>query len=95
MLEKNIWDIGPFRNIKQSKKLFEELQEKEYVRYEDLPLETSSGKLVHVEFVSNVYLVDNEKVIQCNIRDITARKKYEKTLTDDIEKRKPDQRDTA
>jgi PAS domain S-box-containing protein len=87
MLEKNIWDIGPFRNIKLSKKLFEELQEKEYVRYEDLPLETSSGKLVHVEFVSNVYLVDNERVIQCNIRDITARKKYEKTLTDDIEQK--------
>jgi PAS domain S-box-containing protein len=87
MLKKNIWDIGTSQNIKLSKELFEELQEKEYVRYEDLPLETSSGKLVHVEFVSNVYLVDNEKVIQCNIRDITARKKYEKTLTDDIGKK--------
>jgi PAS domain S-box-containing protein len=87
MLEKKIWDIGPFQNIKLSKQLFEELQEKEYVRYQDLPLETSSGKLVHVEFVSNVYMVDNEKVIQCNIRDITARKRYEKTLTDDIEKK--------
>jgi two-component system, cell cycle sensor histidine kinase and response regulator CckA len=27
-----------------------------------------------VEFVSNVYLVDHAKVIQCNIRDITERK---------------------
>jgi PAS domain S-box-containing protein len=87
LLKKNIWDIGPFRNIMQSKKIFEELQVKEYVRYEDLPLETSGGNLIHVEFVSNVYLVDNEKVIQCNIRDITARKKYEKTLTDDIGKK--------
>jgi PAS domain S-box-containing protein len=87
LLEKNIWDIGPFKNIKLSKRLFEELQKKEYVRYEDLPLETSGGKLVHVEFVSNVYLVDNEKVIQCNIRDITERRKYEKTLTDDILKK--------
>jgi PAS domain S-box-containing protein len=87
LLEKNIWDIGPFKNIQSAKILFEELQEKEYVRYEDMPLETAHGKLIHVEFVSNVYLVDNEKVIQCNIRDITARRKYEKNLTDDIGKK--------
>jgi PAS domain-containing protein len=30
-----------------------------------------------VEFVSNVYLVDHHKVIQCNIRDITRRKEAE------------------
>jgi diguanylate cyclase (GGDEF)-like protein len=30
-----------------------------------------------VEFVSNVYLVDGRRVIQCNIRDITARKQIE------------------
>jgi len=33
-----------------------------------------------VEFVSNVYLVDKDEVIQCNIRDITARKKAENAL---------------
>jgi two-component sensor histidine kinase len=67
--------------------LYKELQDKDYVRYEDLPLETSGGKQIHVEFVSNVYLVDNKRVIQCNIRDITERKKYVKTLTDDIDKK--------
>ncbi len=29
---------------------------------------------MNVEFVSNVYLVGNKKIIQCNIRDITERK---------------------
>ena len=86
-LKKNIWDISAFKNIDYSKQLYKELQDKDYVRYEDLPLETSEGKQIHVEFVSNVYLVDNERVIQCNIRDITERKKYEKTLTDDIDKK--------
>ncbi|MEJ2618243.1 MAG: histidine kinase dimerization/phosphoacceptor domain -containing protein, partial [Ignavibacteriaceae bacterium] len=76
-----------FKNIDYSKQLYKELQDKDYIRYEDLPLETSDGKQIHVEFVSNVYLVDNERVIQCNIRDITERKKYEKTLTDDIDKK--------
>ena len=86
-LKKNIWDISAFKNIDYSKQLYKELQDKDYVRYKDLPLETSSGKQINVEFVSNVYLVDNERVIQCNIRDITERKKYEKTLTDDIDKK--------
>ena len=31
--------------------------------------------------------MNNERVIQCNIRDITERKEYEKTLTDDIDKK--------
>jgi hypothetical protein len=30
-----------------------------------------------VEFVSNLYLVNHHKVIQCNIRDVTDRKKIE------------------
>ena len=57
-LKKNIWDISAFKNIDYSKQLYKELQDKDYVRYEDLPLETSGGKQIHVEFVSNVYLVE-------------------------------------
>lgn len=83
-LQKAIWDISSFNQITYSKQLFKELQEKEYVRYTDLPLETSDKRLIHVEFVSNVYLVDNDKVIQCNIRDIEARMQYEKKLTNSI-----------
>jgi hypothetical protein len=37
-----------------------------------LPLETRDGRLIDVEFVSNVYLVDQEKIVQCNIRDVTS-----------------------
>jgi PAS domain-containing protein len=33
-----------------------------------------------VEFVSNVYSVDHRKVIQCNIRDITERKRTEAAI---------------
>jgi two-component system, cell cycle sensor histidine kinase and response regulator CckA len=77
---KTLWDIGPFRQIQESKAAFRELQQKEYIRYEDLPLETRSGRRVYVEFVSNVYGVNGERVIQCNIRDITARKESERIL---------------
>jgi PAS domain S-box-containing protein len=72
---KYIWEIGAFKDIAASKDAFNLLQENEYIRYEDLPLETKSGQPIAVEFVSNVYLVDHSKVIQCNIRDITAHKR--------------------
>ncbi|MDP3148537.1 MAG: PAS domain S-box protein [Ignavibacteria bacterium] len=79
-LEKEVWEIGFFKNIVANKEKFIELQQKEYVRYENLPLETSDGRKINVEFVSNVYSVNSHKVIQCNIRDITQRKQAEEAL---------------
>ena len=76
---KALWDIGLFKDIESSKSAFRELQEKHYVRYENLPLETKDGRSINVEFVSNVYGVKNKKVIQCNIRDITKRVSAERT----------------
>jgi len=73
-VEKKLWEIGPFKDIEASQDAFTALHENEYTRYEDLRIKAKSGKLYQVEFVSNVYPVDNEKVIQCNIRDITERK---------------------
>jgi PAS domain S-box-containing protein len=79
-LGKKIWEIGLFKDIVANKDNFEELQRKEYVRYEDMPLETADGQRIAVEFLSNVYTVNNKKVIQCNIRNITVRKKLEEDL---------------
>ena len=66
--------------MKPARNAFEALQKNEYIRYEDLPLRAKDGRLVQVEFVSNVYLVGDEKVIQCNIRDITERKQAQDAL---------------
>ncbi|CAK8723995.1 hypothetical protein GCAAIG_13945 [Candidatus Electronema halotolerans] len=68
-LGKNLWEIGAFKDIDASKSAFSELKQKRYVRYNDLPLETKDGRLIAVEFVSNVYLAGQDEVIQCNIRD--------------------------
>jgi len=85
-IEKQIWQIGLFKDIAANKEKFLELQQKKIVRYDDLPLETAEGKQVNVEFVSNVYLEGKIKVIQCNIRNITARKEAEKALIKNEEK---------
>jgi two-component system, cell cycle sensor histidine kinase and response regulator CckA len=76
---KALWEIGPFKDVAASKTAFRELQSQKYVRYENLPLATRAGRSINVEFVSNVYRVNNKKVIQCNIRDITRRKQDELT----------------
>ncbi|MFZ2411193.1 MAG: PAS domain S-box protein, partial [Candidatus Methanoperedens sp.] len=74
LLGKKLWDIGLFKDIVPSKAAFLDLQTKGYVRYEDLPLETKDGRSIDVEFVSNVYMVNHNKIIQCNVRDITRRR---------------------
>ena len=80
LVEKKLWEVGAFKDLEASQQAFEALQKNEYIRYEDLPLKAKSGRLVDVEFVSNVYLVGEEKVIQCNIRDITERKQAQDAL---------------
>lgn len=76
-LGKELWEIGLFSDKEASQQAFKELQLNGYLRYEDLPLQTTEGKLREVEFVSNVYDEDRHPVIQCNIRDITDRKQAE------------------
>jgi len=71
-IKKTIWDIGLFKDIVANKDNFSELQEKSYMRYKNLPLETADGRRIEVEFISSVYLVDKMKVIQCDIREKAA-----------------------
>ncbi len=77
VLGKTIWELGTFKDIVANQDKFLELQQKEFVRYENLPLQTAGRRKVFVEFVSNVYQEGQQKVIQCNIRDITERKRSE------------------
>jgi len=73
-MEKCLWEVSPFKDTGLNKEAFAKLQQEGYVRYEDLPLESSDGRRIAVEFVSNSYPVSGKTFIQCNIRDITERK---------------------
>jgi PAS domain S-box-containing protein len=76
-LGKKLWQVAAFLDSEASKSAFLELQQKGYIRYDNIPLHAKSGKSVEVEFVSNIYAVGQKKVIQCNIRDITERRQAE------------------
>jgi PAS domain S-box-containing protein len=89
-IQKKLWEVGAFQDIEASKLAFETLQVNEYIRYEDLPLRAKNGRSIAVEFVSNVYMAGTEKIIQCNIRDITDRRQAEeevRQLNIDLERR--------
>jgi len=77
-LGKELWEIGLFSDKAANEAAVRTLQDKGYIRYEHLPLETSQGLRVEVEVVANAYREDHHKVIQCNIRDITERSRLEK-----------------
>ncbi len=79
-LDKELWEIGLFADKRASQAVYEKLQEKGYVRYDNLPLQSKSGKKAEVEFVSNVYREGDHPVIQCNIRDIGERIRLEREL---------------
>jgi PAS domain S-box-containing protein len=74
---KQLWEIGLLKDLEDSHAAFRQLQEQGYIRY-DLPLQTKNGERVEVEVLSNVYDVNHERVIQCNIRDITERRQRER-----------------
>jgi PAS domain S-box-containing protein len=52
------------------------LNERGILRYNDVPVKTKSGHHIYAD----TYLVDKAKFAQCNIRDITERKKAEEVL---------------
>jgi PAS domain S-box-containing protein len=75
-----LWNLGLFSDKLANEAAVRELQEKGYVRYEHLPLKSKVGQPVEVEVVANAYREDHHSVIQCNIRDITERRRLEREL---------------
>ncbi|MEN9438024.1 MAG: hypothetical protein RIR09_2679 [Pseudomonadota bacterium] len=79
---KKLWELGAFADVQENQEKFSELQTVGYVRYEDLPLRAKDGRKVSVEFISNLYDCEGASVIQCNIRDITARRQAEEKINE-------------
>jgi PAS domain S-box-containing protein len=77
---KELFQLGLLKDEAASRAAFQKLQTTGYIRYENLPLKTKTGAHVEVEFVSNLYPEGDHQIIQCNVRDITARRQTEREL---------------
>ncbi len=80
LVGKELFEIGLLKDEAASQAMFQKLTRKHEVRYEDLPLVSQGGRHQEVEVVANLYVENGFSVIQCNIRDITARKRTEQVL---------------
>ena len=79
-LGKELFEIGLFRDERAAQEAFEQLRENQEIRYEHLPLQGKDGRRHEIEVVANLYDEDGRAVIQCNVRDITERKRMEIAL---------------
>jgi PAS domain S-box-containing protein len=79
-LGKELSEIGLFNDADSARAAIATLQTLGKCRYENLLLRREEGREIPIEFVGNVYDEDAVEMIQCNIRDITARKLAEAEL---------------
>jgi PAS domain S-box-containing protein len=70
---KHFWEIGALKNIVASKNDLDKLLSSGALRSFEPTLTTKHGKKIKAEFVSNEYLVNYRKFVQCNIRDMNER----------------------
>jgi PAS domain S-box-containing protein len=77
---KHLWELGFFKDKSLAMQAFTELKTNGYIRYENLPLETYDGRIIPVEYTCNAFDVSGKQMFQCNIRDITGRKRTEDAL---------------
>ena len=80
LLGKELFEIGLLKDEAASRAMFQQLKKNHEIRYENLPLANRDGRHQEVEVVANLYQENASAVIQCNIRDITARKHAEEAL---------------
>ena len=81
-LNRQMWEIGLFKDSKANQETLEILRKDGDIRFDDLTLVTKRGDQRNVECVLNLYTEGTQVVIQCNIRDITARKVAEEQLNE-------------
>lgn len=80
IINKPLWELGIFNSTSDSEAVFNELHDKEYIRYDNMLLSAKNGRPVYVELTGNIYLVGRKKVVQFTIRNITERIKAEKEI---------------
>jgi two-component system cell cycle sensor histidine kinase/response regulator CckA len=78
VLSKTLVNIGVLNDPSLLDDLFDESEEEAYIHHDHLVLKRKDGKEIDIELTCNSYNMDNRKLIQCNVHDVTERKNAEK-----------------
>ncbi len=85
LLGQALWDVGVFPEREAANAVMRDLDQRKVVRYETLPLRARDGQLRQVEFVGNRFHLDGHVVIQCNLRDVTERRRLERRTSEALD----------
>ena len=80
LVGKELFQIGFLGEAQESRDMFQTLKATRQVRYENLPLRSVEGATREVEVVANLYDENGRTVVQCNVRDISERRRVERML---------------
>jgi len=92
---KKLWELNAIRNIPESLKATKKILERDSVHFDELELATSDSVRKKVEFISITYPVEDSRIIQCHLWDITERRRLEKELNEATKQREEDLRSFA
>jgi len=73
---KNLQDIGVSLNMSDFPTIIQALNKSGIINYDDVPVKTKSGQYIYTD----IYMVDRARLAQCNIRDVTERKRAQEAL---------------
>lgn len=76
IIGKTLTEVGLLNQVGGYQKIFEKLNETGFVFFSDIAVESQTGQ----SYDTDIYLVDRATQVQCNVRDITSRKRAEKEL---------------
>ena len=77
LVGKELFEVGLREDRAASQKMLRELKRLRQVKYENIVLYDQDGDCQEVDVVANLYEENGRYVIQCNIRDITERRRSE------------------
>ncbi|HWE51042.1 MAG TPA: chemotaxis protein CheB, partial [Bryobacteraceae bacterium] len=77
LMGKQLWETGVFELSEPLREIVERARREDLVRLDSLRVVARDGKKLDVDMVANRYTVAGSNVIQCNIRDVTERKRAE------------------
>lgn len=80
LVGRELFEIGLPEDEAESQAIVRDLKQFNQIRYDNLPLRSREGRRQDVEVVANLYEASGQPVIQCNIRDISERKRAEEQV---------------
>lgn len=80
LVGKPFYELTPFLDVEEIRRMVPETLERRIVRYDAVPMRIGAGREVTVEIVASMYAVKGRPLIQVNVRDVTEKRQSEENL---------------